>query len=117
MIINYEKNTILAYQEKTADKFFSRLKGLLGTDHISCGDSLIIYPCNSVHTFGMNYPIDVLFVSEQHIILKLVTDMKPGKVSYCPKSDYVIELPAGTVKKTNTELGDFLVRQQEKATT
>lgn len=106
--INVTQNSILADHGRIADSFFRRLKGLLGTTSLPGGQGLLIRPCNSVHTFGMRYSIDVLFVGKDNRIQKIVPAMPSGRIAVSSGSAYVIELPAGTVQTTNTKTGDQL---------
>ena len=107
-IKNLTKNTILAEQVRVADTFFSRLKGLLGSSGLPAGAALVIRPCNSVHTFGMRYPIDVIFVDAAHRVVKTVAAMGPGRMAACRAGRYTVELPAGTMAKDGTAAGDLL---------
>ena len=106
MITNLSKNTVLAQHIMIADSFWRRLKGLLGTQSLLIESGLIIRPCSSVHTFGMRYVIDVLFMNRNHGVCKAVSSMAPGKVAWCSAAFYVIELPEGTIEKTKTTIGD-----------
>ncbi|MEG6585233.1 DUF192 domain-containing protein [Dendrosporobacter sp. 1207_IL3150] len=106
-LINETNGYILADQVRIADNFFARLKGLLGTALLPPGHCLVIRPCNSVHTFGMRYPIDVLFVSKDDVVLEKVSKMQSGKIAAKKGSSYVIELPAGGAEPANA--GDKLV--------
>ena len=108
---NSSRETIVADQVKLANTFWQRLKGLLGTRLLPLGQGLIIKPCNSVHTFGMGYPIDVLFVDGNHCIIKIVENMLPSKMSMSSGSQYVVELPAGTAQRTACCVGDRLEYQ------
>lgn len=110
-IKNRTKGTRVADQVRLADTFWQRLKGLLGTKLLPLGHGLIIKPCSSVHTFGMGYPIDVLFVDGNHCIVKIVDNMFPSKMSMATRSQYVVELPAGTARKTECSIGDILAFQ------
>lgn len=59
--------------------------------------------------FGMAYPIDVVFVSRQNVVVGLVENIAPGKVSpYFKDASYCLELPAGTICDTGTGLGDAI---------
>lgn len=101
-------DVVLAQAVRVADNFFTRLKGLLGTKNLPKGQALLIRPCNSVHTFGMHYSIDVLFVSKEGQILKIVADMPSGKVAWCRGSAFVIELAAGAVSENKVQTGNYL---------
>lgn len=106
IIKNITQNTIIAYKGILANTFFTRLKGLLGTKNLDEGTGLIIRPCNSIHTVGMKYAIDVVFLDKQDRIVKVINAMPAGKFSLCSGSSYVIELPAGTIEATGTVVGD-----------
>lgn len=108
-IKNITKDSTLANSAALANTFFGRLKGLLGTKSLPYGAGLIIKPCYSIHTFGMAYSIDVLFVDKNNCILKIVANLKPGKTAACKGSAYVVELPAGTVCKNNAAVGDKII--------
>ena len=108
IIMNTTRNITLAQQAKLADTFWLRLRGLLGTDCLPDGNALIIKPCSSVHTFGMKYPIDVIFAGKDNRILKTVDAMRPGGISACSGSSYVVELPAGSLAATRTSCGDII---------
>ena len=111
MIRNSTRNTCLATEPRLADSFFSRLKGLLGTKKLAEGAALIISPCSSVHTFGMSYPIDVLFIDANDKVVKIVNALEPGHIAACRSGSYVIELPAGTAQNSLTQIGDRITRE------
>ena len=107
-LINSRTGVALAANCIVAADFWRRLKGLLGTKELPEGQALIIMPCNSVHTFGMNYPIDVVFLDGKNRVLKTVSTLRPGKMSACSGSSYVVELPSGTLERTGTRIDDIL---------
>lgn len=112
-LVNITENLCLAQEVRTADTFFTRLRGLLGTKELPAGQALVIRPCNSVHTLGMGYPIDVLFVDNNNRIIKTVSDLEPLRASIGWQSEYAVELPAGTVASTGTKAGDYLALEAE----
>lgn len=70
---------------------------------------LIIQPCNSVVSFFMRFPIDVLFVDRSGTLLHLIGPMPPWHVSKLVRgSKLVIELPAGTAARSGTQVGDSI---------
>ncbi len=105
---NKTKDIMIGDHISLANTFGKRLKGLLGTDLLPFGHGLLITPCSSVHTFGMSYPIDVLFIDKNGKILKIVENMSSGKMSMALSSRYVLELPAGTAQQTACSIGDEL---------
>ena len=106
IIKNHTRNTLIASSAGLAVNFMTRLIGLLGTKKLDKGKALVIRPCSSIHTIGMKYAIDVVFLDKQNKIVKIINDMPAGKFSLCSGSSYVIELPAGTIEATGTVVGD-----------
>lgn len=78
-----------------ADTFYKRFKGLMGRKNLSERSGLKIYPCNSIHCFFMQIPIDIVFLSKEDVVVKVIHDMKPWSVSPIVKgASYVIEANA-----------------------
>lgn len=75
---------------------------------MSAGNGLLIRPCSSVHTFGMRYPIDVLFLNPELKVLKVVDSLASMRAVGKLGSSMALELPAGTAAKTNTVVGHHL---------
>lgn len=67
-----------------ADNFLSRLKGLLFTTEFPKYDCILISPCSSVHTIGMNYPINIIFLSDDNRILDIKLNVKPNRFCFGP---------------------------------
>ncbi|MDD5196830.1 MAG: DUF192 domain-containing protein [Candidatus Omnitrophota bacterium] len=109
-IINQTRSSVLADDTIIADTFFRRVRGLLGKNSLNQGQALILNPCNSIHTYFMRFPIDILFVDENNRVLQIITDLVPFRFSpLFFKSRLVIELPAGTIRSTATSQGDKLI--------
>jgi len=108
---NETRQIRLASRLHLAITFFRRLKGLLGTKCLPEGEALLIRPCSSIHTIGMRYPIDVLFMTTDDRVLKIAASVPPGRTAAARGSSYVLELPAGMAVKTETAAGDRLVIQ------
>lgn len=109
-LINQTKNTVVAENVFLADSLFRRIKGLLGRTTFDKGQALIIKPCNSIHTFFMRFPIDVLFVDKNNKIIQAIPGVRPFKLTKIYfQANSVIELPPGTIKDSLTGLGDTLV--------
>ena len=97
MIYKLESEGVLVLDRViVADNFSKRLKGLLGSSGLNLGEGLVIKPCNSVHTIGMKFTIDVAFVDKNNIVIKVIHSLKPGKLSPIVKgSAYVVEASGG----------------------
>jgi len=100
---------MLADRALVADSFFLRLRGLLFRDRISPGEGLYLEPCRSIHMFGMTYAIDAVFLDAQGVVVALLENLGPGKISgIYPRAIGCLELPTGTISNTGTVLGDKL---------
>lgn len=108
-IINKTKNSILAENGVIAGTSLKRVKGLLGRSGLKESEALLLKPCNSIHTFFMSFPIDVVFVDSQKKVVKTISDMAPFRMSGIYfRAHLAIELLAGTISKTSTQPGDLL---------
>jgi uncharacterized membrane protein (UPF0127 family) len=100
------KNICIAHDVKEARSFQDRLIGLMFKTKMSGFDSLLIQPCNSIHTCFMKYPIDVLFLDESNKIVHIIKLMKPWRFSSLYlKSKKVLELYGGILPE-NIKVGD-----------
>jgi uncharacterized protein len=68
----------------------------LGLAFLDPGDgALLIRRCRSVHTFGMRFPLDVVFVDRDWRVVRLVRDVGPRRFVSCRDAAAVIEVAAG----------------------
>ena len=112
-IFNKSKGTLIAEKVEIADTIISRLIGLLNRTSLPATEALIITQCRSIHMFFMKFPIDVLFVDKRNVVIGVVQDIQPFRLSpYFFKSCSAIELSSGTAAKTKTGVGDFLEIQE-----
>ena len=92
-----------------ADTLEKQIKGLLGRSTFSKGQGLLIPFSNQIHTRGMNFAIDVLFLSQDNIVVHTIQKMDEGFVSpRIIKASKVLELPSGTIRNNNIAQGDQL---------
>jgi uncharacterized membrane protein (UPF0127 family) len=64
-------------------------------------------PSKGIHTIGMKFPIDVVFLNRRNSVVGLVQGMAPFRLRSVHFTRYsVLELPTGTIKKSRTEVGD-----------
>lgn len=88
-----------------ANQFFSRLRGLLFKPALKLDEALLISPCKSVHTLGMRYPIDIVFLSPDYQILKIVNDCMPLRLASCPQAKHTLELLSGESSRLGLKVG------------
>lgn len=87
----------LSLKVKRASSFWSRARGLLNTKKFPRGfDGLYLEPCSAVHTLGMHYDIDLLFLDKNLRVVKIEKWVAPQRFSIACKDAYgVVELRAG----------------------
>ena len=107
-VVNSARRTVLASQLSLADTPKTRNKGLLGRKGLAPGEGLWIVPCQSVHTFFMRFPIDLVYLDRKKRIRKLRSAVGPWRLSACLSAYSILELPAGTIRASLTECGDTL---------
>ncbi len=67
-----------------------------------------IVPCEAVHTFFMKFTIDLVYLDRRHRVKSVVRAVRPWRLSACLSAHSVLELPEGTIDRTNTQKGDEL---------
>jgi hypothetical protein len=108
-LYNNTKQVWLATELAVAESFLSRLVGLLGRKSLADDQGLLISPCDSIHTFGMLFSIDAVFIDREYKVVKVCEAVKPFRVIMPVKrAKSVIELPAHSVAKKPIEMGDQL---------
>lgn len=105
--LNTRNRKILADDVELAVRVTERMKGLLGRTQFIKGKSLWIKPCKSIHTIGMRFPIDIIFLDRNNIIINIKHHFLPNRMSTLfLNSASVLELPSGTLMTTDTRVGD-----------
>ena len=107
-IRNLTRNTELGAAIEIADTSAKRRTGLLKHSSLSPGEGLWILPCESVHTFFMKFPIDLVYLDKKRIVRKVRYAVRPWRMSACFTAHSIIELPAGAARASGTIIGDQL---------
>ncbi|MBE0607696.1 MAG: DUF192 domain-containing protein [Deltaproteobacteria bacterium] len=103
---------LLGDRVETARTPLERTRGLLGTMELPRGGGLWIAPCRSIHSFGMRYQFDALFLDGYGKVVGAHPRFQRNRISRIFwKARGVLELPAGTIGRTFTALGDEVVFQ------
>ena len=105
---NTRNGRLLAERLEPAFDSETRRKGLMGREGLPPGSGLVIAPSNSVHTFFMRFPIDVVFVRRDGEVVKVRHAVQPWRVTGALGAFAVIELPAGTAATAELGPGDRL---------
>ena len=110
-VYNTTRETFVATEAKLADGFFSRLSGLLGKTRrwARPGQGLWIVPSHGVHTIGMLFAIDLVFLDRDGCVVHTEEYLRPFRISRVTlKAQSVLELPPYTVFRSGTQVGDRL---------
>lgn len=105
-VLNVTRGTILAARMEAALTGAARNKGLLGRERLLPGEALWIAPCESVHTFFMRFPIDLVYLDRKLKVKKVRHSVGAWRMSACLTAHSVLELPAGTALASRTQRGD-----------
>jgi uncharacterized membrane protein (UPF0127 family) len=108
-VINLSKNTWLATTVRKADTFVTRLVGLLKRNTLGPEEAVWLIPSKGIHTIGMKFPIDVLFLDKNSVVVGAISGLSPYRITGVRlRGHSVLELPKGTLNKSLTEIGDQL---------
>ena len=100
---------LIADEIKVANKFFLRLRGLLGRKSLDKGEGLLLKPCGQVHTWFMAFAIDIIFLDSGGQIVGLTGNLQPGTWSPRVKeASQVLEMAAGAILQHDFQLGKKL---------
>ena len=109
IVRNCTRASTLASDVRLADTPRARRTGLLKHDTLNPGEGLWIYPTQAIHTFGMRFPIDVVFIDRKMRVRRVYHRLAPFRLtSVVWSAKSVLELPAGSLAGTNTAVGDEL---------
>jgi len=104
---NAETGAVIARRVEIAATAADRAIGLLGRSRLERGEGLLIAPCRGVHTCFMRFPIDVLELDADGLIVDCAPALRPWRIRLPRwRSVSVLELPAGTIAFTGTRVGD-----------
>ena len=115
-VYNKTKETFLAFRVNIADSIAGRLIGLLGRRSLKPDSGVWIVPANAIHTVGMLFSFDVVMIDKDFKVVSVKELVKPFRI-VLPKlrAESVIELPAHTIFRSRTEVGDELVIDRYEA--
>lgn len=108
LVRNQTRMVTVADSAQVANTSATRRKGLLGRRTFEMGEGLWISPCESIHTCGMKFPIDVIYLDRKKKVRKIRAAIVPWRFSICLLAHSVLEVPVGTINRTQTRPGDQL---------
>src|ERR1700681_2834359 len=110
-VYNKTRETFVATETILADSYLRRLIGLLGKTKrwAQVGRGLWIVPSSGVHTIGLLFPIDLIFLSKEKEVVYVEEHLRPFRISKVSlKAMSVLELPPHTIYRSGTQIGDRL---------
>ncbi len=111
-LVNKTKNKEILSSLKQAETFLSKAIGLLNKQGLEKGEGLLFTNCGSIHTLGMRFSIDVIFLDAGNRVVKTVSCLKPMRLCFGPfKTKYIIESFCGAFKG-RADKGDILVWEE-----
>ncbi len=103
------EQTELIVKLKVATTFFSRFLGLMGRRSLPSDEAILFPKCNSIHTFFMRFPIDVVFLSAEGDVVSAVKSLRPWRVTLPAKRvKHTLELAPGSIDRLNIATGQKL---------
>ena len=82
-----------------------RMRGLLGRDGLPEGEGMWFPACRLIHTFGMRFPIDLVYLNADLEVCKVVAGLGPARLSACLAAESVIELDSGEANRLGLSRG------------
>ncbi len=111
MMLDLSRDTVVSYRLHVAHNMWERFRGLIGSKPLRDGDGFLIPYCQGIHTIGMSYSIDVVYLTKEGNVIMLYERLRPNrlaKVSF--NAAEVLELPVGTIQRTGLTVGDRLMQ-------
>ena len=92
-----------------ADRWWSRLRGLLGRAPLAAdgSEALLIRPCASVHTLGMGYPLDLVFLDREGAVLGWREQLRPWRAAACRNAAVTVEFHGGALQRLQPRQGEY----------
>jgi len=106
LTLRREDGRIICEHVKIADTYMRRTVGLLGRKTLPPDEGIVLRPSFSIHTFFMRFPIDLIFLDQDLVVIKLAENLRPFHTSSCRGAREVVELAAGECARAGLAVGD-----------
>ncbi|MBI4322862.1 MAG: DUF192 domain-containing protein [Candidatus Omnitrophica bacterium] len=107
--MNVTRHHVVAQRAQAARGLLARMVGLLGRDALPAGEAMVFPWCNSIHTVGMRFPIDAIFVDQQWQVVSWRSGVRPWRVVWPVRGAWgVVEMAQGTLDRLGLKVGDQL---------
>ena len=104
-----EDGRVVCEQLLVATRPLRRMRGLLGRAGLDPGEGMLLRPAGSVHTFFMRFPIDVVFLDRDRVVVAIEPDVRPWRTASHRGAKAVVELASGECARRQLQVGDRLV--------
>ena len=104
----YRDNELLFSRVKVADDFGTRLRGLMFYREMPGIGGLLLFPCQMAHLFWMRFPLDLIYLSREKVVINIETK-GPNQVGrFVKNSYYILETKVGSSEAGNIQVGEKL---------
>jgi len=108
-LYDLDQQRLIAHDLEVAADSRARNRGLIGHAPLHIGQGLLIRPCRWIHTFGMSFPIDVLYVGRDDSVVAISENLPPGRINRpVLRARFVVEMAAGAIRHYGLRVGDRL---------
>jgi uncharacterized membrane protein (UPF0127 family) len=115
-VVNTGRDRELGTRIRLADGWLSRLRGMLARPAPAAGEGLLLTPCRSAHMYCMRFPLDIAFLNANRAVVAVYHSLPPGsRTNWHRSAVHALELPAGTLARSGTAVGDVLAWADEPA--
>lgn len=97
---------------KMAESFMPRLLGLMGRSGLEEGTGMYFPRCSSIHMLFMRFAIDAVYFDSDKEVVKIVSNLKPWRFSWCPGASSVLEAPAGWADQVRLTRGTSVMLRE-----
>src|SRR5580693_5648302 len=109
-VYNRNREAFLGLSVAPADTLTTRLKGLLGRVRLKPDDGIWLTPSRGIHTIGMLFAIDLIYLDAANRVIHLVEHLGPLRISPIRiKCASILELRPRAIYASNTQVGDTLI--------
>ena len=109
MVLNLTRSSVVVQNLRVAQNLWERMRGLIGTEPLQIGEGFLIPHCQGIHTFGMTYRIDLIYLDREGKVVALFEELEPNQLGPIRfQTHSILELPVGAITRSGTHIGDLL---------
>ena len=106
-VVNRTRGTLLGNRILLVDSWPGRLRGFLGRPAPQPGEGMLLVRCSAVHMFGLEFPLDLVFLNQSGGVVATIKNLRPWKrTSRIEDARFALEIPKGTIEASYTRVGD-----------